>query len=71
MGSFALDADIPNPIEVAFGFGRRRCPGRYMAYESIWLIITSILATFKIEISTDAAGRPIIPDEAHTCGFVV
>lgn len=62
---------MPDPIDVAFGFGRRRCPGRYMAYESIWLIVASILATFDIEKSVDKEGNTVTPEEDYTSGFVV
>ncbi|KAI9449572.1 cytochrome P450 [Lactarius psammicola] len=34
--------------DVAFGFGRRECPGRFMARESVWAAITGVLAAFEI-----------------------
>ncbi|KAG7089339.1 hypothetical protein E1B28_011031 [Marasmius oreades] len=37
-----------HPETFAFGFGRRRCPGRYLALNSIWIAVTYILATFTI-----------------------
>ncbi|KAJ2930298.1 hypothetical protein H1R20_g6807, partial [Candolleomyces eurysporus] len=38
-----------DPELVCFGFGRRICPGRFMAFESLWLLIASLIATFDIE----------------------
>ncbi|KAF5317476.1 hypothetical protein D9758_018784 [Tetrapyrgos nigripes] len=36
---------------LAYGFGRRVCPGRYMANDMIWLTAASLLASFKISTS--------------------
>ncbi|KAF5385579.1 hypothetical protein D9757_006779 [Collybiopsis confluens] len=43
----------------AFGFGRRVCPGRYMADNSVWLAIASVLATLNLRRATDEAGNEI------------
>ncbi|OCH91997.1 cytochrome P450 [Obba rivulosa] len=40
--------NIPDPITWAFGFGRRICPGRYLAENSIFALIASILTVFDI-----------------------
>ncbi|KAJ6532138.1 hypothetical protein DFH09DRAFT_871979, partial [Mycena vulgaris] len=42
-----LNPAVRNP-EIAFGFGRRRCPRRSMALSSIWITAASVLATFDI-----------------------
>ncbi|KAF7304880.1 Cytochrome P450 [Mycena kentingensis (nom. inval.)] len=42
-----MNPDINRP-DAAFGFGRRICPGRYMARSSLWITIASLLATFDI-----------------------
>ncbi|KIK55842.1 hypothetical protein GYMLUDRAFT_248434 [Collybiopsis luxurians FD-317 M1] len=39
----------------AFGFGRRRCPGRAIGRDVVWIAIASILTTYKI-------GEPIGKD---------
>ncbi|KIK66031.1 hypothetical protein GYMLUDRAFT_158739 [Collybiopsis luxurians FD-317 M1] len=54
----------------AFGFGRRRvCPGRYMADNTVWLTIASVLATLTISKAKDEKGSSIeIPGE-FTNGF--
>ncbi|RXW22022.1 hypothetical protein EST38_g3854 [Candolleomyces aberdarensis] len=38
-----------DPELACFGFGRRICPGKFMAFESLWLLIASLIATFDIE----------------------
>ncbi|KAJ7625700.1 cytochrome P450 [Roridomyces roridus] len=55
---FLLPNGQPDPAvrdpEVAFGFGRRQCPGRHMATSSIWITVASLLATFDIKKAVDA-----------------
>ncbi|KAF5379290.1 hypothetical protein D9757_007621 [Collybiopsis confluens] len=49
---------------LAFGFGRRVCPGRYMAENTVWLTIASVLATLSLGKAKDERGREIdIPGE--------
>jgi len=38
----------PDPRDVVFGFGRRACPGRYLAEETMFLTITTTLSVFDI-----------------------
>ena len=40
-----------DPATVAFGFGRRICPGRVLADVSAWLVVARTLAVFNIEKS--------------------
>ncbi|THH15927.1 hypothetical protein EW146_g4637 [Bondarzewia mesenterica] len=50
--------DIPD-TEIAFGFGRRICPGRVMGRETLWITAASILATFNISDPVDREGKPL------------
>ncbi|KAJ7281442.1 cytochrome P450 [Mycena rebaudengoi] len=43
-----LNPEIRDPEAFAFGYGRRICPGRHMAIDSVWITIVSILATLDI-----------------------
>ena len=52
----------PNP---AFGFGARRCPGRYFAHASMWLMMAGILAAFDITPTEDGP-----PEETYLSGMV-
>ena len=56
-------------MDIVFGFGRRICPGRYMAYENLWISIACILAVFDIDKAKDALGRPVPPSGKYVYGF--
>ncbi|KAF8189526.1 cytochrome P450 [Mycena galopus ATCC 62051] len=60
---------VPDP-QVAFGYGRRFCPGRQMATASLWITIASILATFEITKALDENGREIEPSYEFGFGFI-
>jgi len=47
--------------EAAFGFGRRKCPGRALAWDMLWITMASMLAAFEFLPATDAYGRPAPP----------
>ena len=51
--------------DAAFGFGRRECPGRFMARDSVWAAITGVLAAFEISPVEDDP-----PKELYTSGIV-
>ncbi|KAI0051668.1 cytochrome P450 [Auriscalpium vulgare] len=59
--------DLPGP---AFGFGRRVCPGRYLAIDSIWITIASVLAVYDIKKTVDDNGETIEPDIEFTSSFL-
>ncbi|KAF8210916.1 cytochrome P450 [Mycena galopus ATCC 62051] len=70
---FLLD-DKPNPVvrspEVAFGFGRRMCPGRHMVHDSLWLNVVSVLATFDITKAVGEDGQVIEPTHEYSSTLV-
>ncbi|GAV99793.1 O-methylsterigmatocystin oxidoreductase [Lentinula edodes] len=43
----------------AFGFGRRVCAGRYMAENTVWLTVASVLATFTLSKAKDEQGSVV------------
>ncbi|KAI0259756.1 cytochrome P450 [Gloeopeniophorella convolvens] len=55
----------PRFPEYAFGFGRRVCPGRFMARDSVWATIAGMLAVFDIAPVKDA-----FPRIAYASGIV-
>ena len=67
-GAIELDPDVLNPVNVAFGFGRRVCPGRHMAYESLWITIASLIATFDVSKARDEQGNEITPTAEYEPG---
>ncbi|KAF8576043.1 cytochrome P450 [Ramaria rubella] len=53
-GSRPLD-----PKVYTYGYGRRVCPGRFLADNSVYILITSILSAFRICKQLDAEGNEI------------
>jgi len=43
-----LDPNTRDPSQIVFGFGRRICPGRYLAEKSLMIVCASILHVFTI-----------------------
>ncbi|KAF8996838.1 cytochrome P450 [Cyathus striatus] len=60
----------PDPREHVFGYGRRVCPGRYLADQIIWLSIACLLAGFTISPEKDEKGRQVIPPYEYTTGLM-
>uniref|UniRef100_A0A0W0FF05 Cytochrome P450 n=3 Tax=Moniliophthora roreri TaxID=221103 RepID=A0A0W0FF05_MONRR len=56
-----FDETVKDPRFAVFGYGRRICPGRHMAYSSLWISIASILKTFNISKAVDEHGNVIEP----------
>jgi len=53
----------------AFGYGRRICPGRLVADDTLWLAFTSILSMFSVEILPDKSGRYVVPTPEFSEGL--
>ena len=60
----------PDPRTWTFGYGRRVCPGRYVADNALFLTIAQSLAVFKIEKPVDANGKVIEPELKFEPGVV-
>ncbi|KAF9072507.1 cytochrome P450 [Rhodocollybia butyracea] len=56
-----IDPSVKDPTSVLFGFGRRICPGRFMAISSIWIAVASMLTVFDITKPIDKDGNVIEP----------
>lgn len=59
-----------DPKSIVFGFGRRICPGRFLADSSVWLIAANLLATFDIMNARHPNGDVITPENAFLSGAV-
>ncbi|KZS95176.1 cytochrome P450 [Sistotremastrum niveocremeum HHB9708] len=57
-----FNPDILDPEEIAFGFGRRICPGRHFAVSSIWITMATLLTAFEMSPPLDSDGKPVLPD---------
>jgi cytochrome P450 len=54
----------PDSVDFCFGFGRRICPGRLLADNSVFLAIVSILATFNISrVIENGVPDTLFPDQ--------
>lgn len=59
-----------DPRGACFGFGRRICPGMFLAEASLWSTISMSLAVFDITNALDSNGFPIIPIHENTSGTI-
>jgi len=61
---------LRDPLTYAFGFGRRICPGMYLAMDSIFVVIAMSLATLNIDKKKDANGQYVEPQVEYSTGTV-
>ncbi|KAJ7147791.1 cytochrome P450 [Mycena crocata] len=64
-----LNPGVSDPEIVAFGFGRRICPGRHLAYSSVWITVASMLATMKITKAIKD-GKAVEPSYGYFPGLI-
>ncbi|KAJ7587011.1 cytochrome P450 [Mycena floridula] len=65
----AKDGGPRDPNTIAFGWGRRICPGRFLAENGLWLHVATILACFSISPKIGEDGEPIVPPREYTSGL--
>lgn len=58
-----------DPVEIGFGFGRRICPGMFLALNSIYIAIVQMLYVFEISKIRDEHGNEVIPEVEYD-GFI-
>ncbi|KAL8982136.1 MAG: hypothetical protein Q9205_003262 [Flavoplaca limonia] len=49
----------PDPSDLAFGYGRRSCAGRFFADASIYITVAQMLSVFQIRKTTDSHGKEV------------
>ena len=61
-----------DPTTVAFGFGRRVCPGSHLALQSLFLNVAMVLATMVVEPepAEDAEGEGVGVGVRYTSGVI-
>ncbi|KAF8581749.1 cytochrome P450 [Ramaria rubella] len=64
-----LDANTKFPL-AAFGYGRRVCPGRHLAMNSLFIGVASVLKVFNIAPAKDIDGNNILVEPSYTSGIV-
>ncbi|KDR66580.1 hypothetical protein GALMADRAFT_1146457 [Galerina marginata CBS 339.88] len=62
-----LNPAIRDPALMAFGFGRRMCPGVQVAISALWLTVATTLATFDI---SNAVGDVGVPDLKYRSALI-
>ncbi|EAU81380.2 cytochrome P450 [Coprinopsis cinerea okayama7 len=65
-----LDPDVLNPNRMAFGYGRRECPGSHIAEAVLFIAAGTILSLFDIQKPLDDNGEPVSPQMEVLPGVV-
>jgi fumagillin biosynthesis cytochrome P450 monooxygenase len=60
----------PDPMGETFGYGRRICPGRFLADEVVFITIARLLATHDLKKAVDGRGAEIEPKIDVTTGLI-
>ncbi|KAG6000837.1 hypothetical protein E4U21_004951 [Claviceps maximensis] len=69
-GRFLEPRNEPDPKDHVFGYGRRICPGRYVADDTLYLTISRLIATFNVTEKLDEQGRPYEIKRGATAGLI-
>lgn len=67
---FVAPRNEPDPRWTVFGFGRRVCPGRYLADSSLFLNLAYLVAVFDISKATDEQGNVMEPKLDFEAGII-
>ena len=70
-GRFIGEKQQPDPRELAFGRGRRVCPGQHIAEASVFIQVASVLATFDIQRDVDDGWYPVAEAEVEFTTAIV
>jgi len=65
------EAEMVKVNELAFGFGRRACPGKHFAEGTLFAIISTILATCNILPALNEEGNPVLPVPEYTANGII
>ncbi|KAF8910209.1 cytochrome P450 [Gymnopilus junonius] len=65
-----LNPTVRDPGLMAFGFGRRICPGAQLARSILWLWIVSFLTNFEVSSPLDENGEPFEPSIEYQANSV-
>lgn len=52
----------PDPRDIVFGFGRRRCPGLHVADNSVWTAVAQMLFMFDF-LPEIVDGKEVLPPQ--------
>ncbi|RPD52912.1 cytochrome P450 [Lentinus tigrinus ALCF2SS1-7] len=65
-----LDHSVLDPGMIAFGYGRRICPGKHFAERTLFTLLSSILHTFWVSAPTDENGNAVPVNMKMTLGVI-
>jgi cytochrome P450 len=65
-----LDPSVRDPRSACFGFGRRMCPGRFVADATLFGAVATLLATLDVVRAKDANGVQMVPQVECTSGII-
>ncbi|KAJ7254720.1 putative monooxygenase [Mycena rebaudengoi] len=63
------DSEMEKVNSVVFGFGRRLCPGKLLAENTLFAIAATVFATCEIVPKVDKNGNEIIPNVTYSSGI--
>ncbi|PIL22725.1 cytochrome P450 [Ganoderma sinense ZZ0214-1] len=69
-GNLKPSDTVEDPSRIAFGFGRRICPGRHLAESMVFIFVSYILHVFDITPSLDDNGHPVEITLGRSSGLV-
>lgn len=64
------DSEMQKVTDLAFGFGRRACPGHHFALGTFYAIVLTTLATCDILPALDEHGKEVIPGAKLLSGTI-
>ncbi|KAH9937816.1 cytochrome P450 [Epithele typhae] len=65
-----IDPTVQDPAAIAFGYGRRVCPGKHFAETSLFIVIATVLHTLSVSPVVGPDGQPIMPSGEMTHGLL-
>jgi len=65
-----LDPDATDPDCAAFGYGRRVCPGRHLSDNSLYSVVSCLLAVYDIKPAVDDHGDTVKLKPEFTSGLL-
>ncbi|THG96275.1 hypothetical protein EW026_g5532 [Hermanssonia centrifuga] len=65
-----LNSKVRDPSTIAFGFGRRICPGRAFAKDTLFITVASTLSVFDILPALDGEGESCPLRAEQTSSFI-
>ncbi|TFK37950.1 cytochrome P450 [Crucibulum laeve] len=64
------DLEMRKITDLAFGFGRRACPGFYFAEGTLYAIVLTVLTCCEVLPELDDEGKSFIPNVIYTPGGI-